>query len=148
MKTKKLITMGVLAMAIWLGLLFQSQPVLAVNREAGAETETGMLDTESRASDDPQESSRAGVNTGQEADPGGMMPDASGGQEGNSFDARDVSSYADGDNAVVIDSASTAYSEETSSIISVTAAVPEHFSLAAYAEIISVETGITYGLPL
>ena len=50
---------------------------------------------------------------------------------------------ADGDNAVVVDSASTAYSEETSSIISVTAAVPEHFGLAAYAEIISVETGVT-----
>ena len=49
---------------------------------------------------------------------------------------------------MVVDSASTAYSEETSSIISVTAAVPEHFGLAAYAEIISVETGITYGLPL
>ena len=121
MKTKKMITMRVLAMAIWLGLLFQSQPVLAANREAGAETETGMLDTESRASDDPQESSRAGVNTGQEADPGG--------QEGNTLDARDASNYADGDNAVVVDSASTAYSEETSSIISVTAAVPEHFGL-------------------
>ena len=50
---------------------------------------------------------------------------------------------ADGDNAVVVDSASTAYSEETSSIISVTAAVPEHFDLTAYTEIISVETGVT-----
>ena len=148
MKAKKMITMGVLAIAVWLGLLFQSQPVLAANREAGAETETGMLDTESRASDDPQESSRAGGNTGQEADPGGMMPDDPGGQEGNTLDARDASNYADGDNAVVVDSASTAYSEETSSIISVTAAVPEHFGLTAYTEIISVETGITYGLPL
>ena len=144
MKTKKMITTVVLVMVVWLGLLFQSQPVLAANRETGA----GMLGTERGTSDDPQESSRAKENTGQEAVSGGMMPDASGGQEGNSFDARDVSSYADGDNAVVIDSASTAYSEETSSIISVTAAVPEHFSLAAYAEIISVESGVTYGLPL
>lgn len=77
-----------------------------------------------------------------------MMPDAPGGQEGNAFDARDISNYADGDNAVAVDSASTAYSQEPSSIISVTAEVPEHFGLAAYAEIISVESGITYGLPL
>lgn len=115
MKTKKLITMGVLA--VWLGLLFQPQPILAANREAGAETEAGMLD----------------------------IP---GGQDENHSDPQGVMASADGDNAVVIDSASTAYSEETSSIISVTAAVPEHFCLAAYAEIISVETGITYGLPL
>lgn len=148
MKTKKLITVGVLAMAVWLGLLFQPQPALAANGEAGAETETGMPDTESRASDDPQESSRAGGNTGQEADAGGMMPDGSGGQEGNHPDTQGVMTSADGDNAVVVDSVSTAYSEETSSIISVTVAVPEHFCLAAYAEIISVETGVTYGLPL
>lgn len=144
MKTNKIITMGVLAMAVWLGLLFQPQPALAANGEAGA----GISDTENRVSDNPQESRRAGENTGQETDPGGMMPDATGGQEENASDARDASSYADGDNAVVVDSASTAYSQETSSIISVTAAVPEHFSLAAYAEIISVESGVTYGLPL
>lgn len=148
MKTKKVIIKGVLAVAVWLGLFFQPQPALAANGEAGAETETGMTDAESRASDDPQESSRARGSTGQETDPGGMMTDAPGGQEGNSLDARDALNYADGDNAVVVDSASTAYSEETSSIISVTAAVPEHFGLAAYAEIISVESGITYGLPL
>lgn len=148
MKTKKMITIGVLAMAVWLGLLFRPQPALAANGEVGAENVAGISDTENRASDNPQESSRAGGNTGQETAPGGMMLDAHDGQEGNSSGARDASSYADGDNAVVVDSASTAYSQETSSIISVTAAVPEHFVLAAYAEIISVESGVTYGLPL
>lgn len=44
--------------------VFQSQPVLATNREAG------MPDTESRVSDEPQESRRTGENTGQEADAG------------------------------------------------------------------------------
>lgn len=117
MKTKKMITMGVLAMAVWLGLFFQPQSALAANREAGAETEAGMPDTESRASDDPQESSRARENTGQKAGSSEMMPDGSGGRERNTFDAKDASGYADGDNAVVVESASTAYSEETSSII-------------------------------
>lgn len=117
MKTKKVITMGVLAMAAWLGLFFQPQTALAANGEAGMETGAGM-------------------------------PDTSGRQKGDFSDAGDMIGTADGDNAVVVDSASTAYSEETSSIISVTAAVPEHFGLAAYAEIISVESGITYGLPL
>lgn len=140
MKTKKMITMGVLVMAVWLGLFFQPQPALAANGEAGAETEAGMPDTESRVSDDPQESSRARKNTGQKA--------GSGGQEGNHPDTQGAMISADGDNAVVVDSASTAYSGETSSIISVTAAVPKHFGLAAYAEIISVESGITYSLPL
>ena len=54
----------------------------------------------------------------------------------------------DGDNALVVDSIFTAYSEGTSSIISVTAEVPEYFDLAAYAEIISVEAGVVYELPL
>lgn len=148
MKTKKIITMRVLAMTVWLGLLFQPQPALAANGEAGAETETGMPDAESRASDDPQESSRAGENTGQKAGFGEMMPDGSGGQKGNHPDTQGAMTSVDGDNAVVVDSASMAYSEETSSIISVIAAVPEHFGLAVYAEIISVESGITYGLPL
>jgi len=148
MKTKKMIIMGVLAMAVWLGLFFQPQPALAANGETFTEAGTGMLDTGSRGSDNPQESSRAGESTGQEADAGGMMPDGSVGQGRNSLDAGDMMGTADGDDAVVVDSASTAYSEETSSIIAVTAAVPEHFGLAAYAEIISVESGITYELPL
>ncbi|MCI9072541.1 MAG: hypothetical protein HFH80_06970 [Lachnospiraceae bacterium] len=116
MKTKKMITLGILVTAACLGL-FQPQAVLAAGRETGGETGAGM-------------------------------PDAHGGLDGNPFVPRDAADYADGDNALVVDSVSTACSEETPSIISVTAAVPEHFGLAAYAEVISVETGAVYELPL
>lgn len=117
MKTKKMITLGVLAAAACLELFFQPQTALAASMETGEETGAGI-------------------------------PDAPGGLDGNPVAARDAADYADGDNALVVDSALTAYSEKTPSIISVTAEVPEHFGLAAYAEIISVESGAVYGLPL
>lgn len=94
----------------------------------------------------PQTALAASRGTGEENGTG--IPDALGGQGKDTFGARDVLGYADGDNVAVVDSASTAYSEETPSIISVTAVVPEHFGLAAYAEIISVESGAVYGLLL
>lgn len=52
MKTKKMITMGVLAMVVWLELLFQPQPALAANGEAEVETEAGMPDTSGRQKGD------------------------------------------------------------------------------------------------
>ena len=139
MGTKKMIILGVLAAAAWLGLLSQPYAALAAGRETGAGNVPGIQE---------MESSQEKGNGGQGADPAVTPPDTHGGQEGISPGAREASGNAGGDNAVVVDSVSTAYSEETPSIISVTAAVPEHFGLAAYAEVISVESGITYALPL
>lgn len=139
MRTKKMIILGVLAAAAWLVLPFQPHAALAAGRETGAGNTSGMQE---------MESSQEKGNGGQEADPIVVSPDTHGGQEGNPFGARDASGNVEGDNAVVVDSVSTAYSEGTSSIISVTAAVPEYFGLAAYAEVISMESGITYALPL
>lgn len=138
MKTKKMIALGALAAVAWLGLLSQPHAALAAGRETGAGNVPGIQ----------------GMKSGQEKGNGGQEdpivtpPDTHGGQEGISPGAWDASGNAEGDNAVVVDSVSTAYSEETPSIISVTAAVPEHFGLAAYAEVISVESGTTYALPL